>query len=209
MRWSCEAHARPSPCRAGTAFVCAWWWPAATACEEMGQRGEELDASTSYACEHAAPRTDIRTIHLDLRQCCEIKLWHSGAPLPSSISVPKLGDSPVSIPPPLSVVYARAILRSAIGTRYVGSKELFRKVDNENWIGGPRFKINLKQDSIGSVILEVYIYIYRYYGYGEFWRSANSELNFRGRSSRISPSFLDRISVNLWRGMNLGDKRSF
>lgn len=48
----------------------------------------------------------------------------------------------------------------------MGSKELFRKVDNENWIEGPRFKINLKQDSIGSVILEVCIY--RYYGYGEF-----------------------------------------
>lgn len=41
----------------------------------------------------------------------------------------------------------------------MGSKELFRKVDNENWIEGPRLKINLKQDSIGSVILKVYIYI--------------------------------------------------
>lgn len=41
----------------------------------------------------------------------------------------------------------------------MGSKELFRKVDNENWIEGPRFEINLKQDSIGSVILKVYIYI--------------------------------------------------
>lgn len=89
----------------------------------------------------------------------------------------------------------------------MGSKELFRKVDNENWIEGPRFKINLKQDSIGSVILKVFIY--RYYGYGEFWRSANSERGVFRVFQPTSPSFLDRISVNLWRGMNLGDKRSF
>lgn len=45
--------------------------------EDEGQRGEELDASTSYACEHTVPQrqTDRQcTSSLDLRQCCEIKL---------------------------------------------------------------------------------------------------------------------------------------